>query len=102
MFNIMEPVRKNKKCDICPYATNTNQNLKKHKHTGQNRVFLLAQADKVLENRANYDILLDMDLFLLTNRLLHALCVNQLACLYNLFSINHIHISWCNVTALSQ
>ena len=29
----MEPVRKNKKCDICPYATNTNQNLKKHKKT---------------------------------------------------------------------
>ena len=28
----MEPVRK-KKCDICPYATNTNQNLKKHKKT---------------------------------------------------------------------
>ena len=29
----MEQVRKNKKCEICPYATNTNQNLKKHKKT---------------------------------------------------------------------
>ena len=26
----MEEV-KNKKCDLCPYATKTNQNLKKHK-----------------------------------------------------------------------
>ena len=26
----MEKV-KNKKCDLCPYATKTNQNLKKHK-----------------------------------------------------------------------
>ena len=32
--------------------------MSKYKYTGQNRVFLLAKADGVPENRANYDTLL--------------------------------------------
>ena len=34
------------------------ESVSKYKYTGQNRVFLLAKADGVPENRANYDTLL--------------------------------------------
>ena len=50
MFNIMEPVKKNKKCDICPYATNTNQNLKKHKKTHEKVTPLINDFLKLTES----------------------------------------------------